>query len=154
MSEQTNNIELRSEKVRNIIGQIPSRIVRIGISVIFMVVFLLLVGAYFFKFNRTIDLQTGLYPENNKIHYTIEVPKNKMKHVQTGQKVIISVYDQVHFNTTAQKIDTTLYMNKHHAYYKVQGVITNRKQQVNEFIKAKARIYTGKTNVIDFVLNR
>ncbi|WP_321296087.1 hypothetical protein [Marinifilum fragile] len=154
MSEQISNIELRSEKVRNIIGQIPSRIVRIGISVIFLVVFSLLVGAYLFSFSRTIDLQAGLYPENNKIHYTIDVPKDKMKHVFGGQKITIHVHDQISFNTTVQKIGTTLHVNKHHAYYKVQGVINNTNQQVNELVQAKARIYTGKTNVVDFVLNR
>ncbi|WP_282125576.1 hypothetical protein [Marinifilum flexuosum] len=154
MSEQNSNIELRSEKVRNIIGQIPSRIVRIGISVIFLVVFSLLVGTYLFSFNRTIDLQVGLYPENNKIHYTIDLPKDKMKHVIEGQKITIFVHDQISFDTTVQKIGTTLHVNKHHVYYKVQGVISNTNQQVNEMVQAKARIYTGKTNVVDFVLNR
>jgi hypothetical protein len=154
MPEQNNNIELRSEKVRNIIGQISSRIVRIGISVIFVVVFSLLVGAYLFKFNRTIDLQAELYSENNKINYTIDLPKDKIKYVFGGQKITIHVHDQVSFNTTVQKIGTTLHVNKHHVYYKVQGVISNTNQQVNEQVQAKARIYTGKTNVVDFVLNR
>ena len=154
MLEQNNNIELRSEKVRNIIGQIPSRIVRIGISIIFIVVFLLLAGVYFFRFDRTIDLKAELYSENNKIHYTIEVPKDKMKHVLAGQKITISVHDQVSFNATVQKIGTKLYVNKHHAYYRIRGVINNTKSQVNEQVQAKARIYTGKTNVIDFVLNK
>lgn len=73
MPEQTDHIELRSEKVRNIIGQIPSRIVRIGITVIFTVVFVLLIGAYFFRFDRTMDTPVNLSPVNNNIHYTIEV---------------------------------------------------------------------------------
>lgn len=154
MPEQNSNIELRSEKVRNIIGQIPSRIVRIGISVIFVVVFSLLGGAYLFRFNRTIDLQVGLYPENNKIHYIIDLPNDKMKHIIGGQKIIIHVHDQISFNTTVQEIGTTPYINKHHVYYKIQGVINNTNQQVNELVQAKARIYTGKTNVVDFVLNR
>ena len=40
-------IELRSEKVRHIIGEIPSRIVRYGITIITFVILGLLVGAYF-----------------------------------------------------------------------------------------------------------
>jgi hypothetical protein len=154
MPEQNNNIELRSEKVRNIIGQIPSRIVRIGITVIFTVVFVLLIGAYFFRFDRTMDTPVNLSPENNNIHYTIEVPQNKMKYLQAGQKVTVSINDQVNFDTSIKEIDTMLYVNKHHAYCNVQGVITNSSLKMNEPIKAKARIYTGKTNVIDFVLNR
>ena len=42
-----NKIELRSEKVRHIIGEIPSRIVRYGITIITIVILGLLIGAYF-----------------------------------------------------------------------------------------------------------
>ena len=154
MSEQNNLIELRSEKVRNIIGQIPSRIIRAGISVIFIVVFLILIGAYLFRFNRTIDMPARLYSENNKIHYTIEISKSQMKYIQAKQKITINIHDQLTFNTTLQEIDTTLQVNKYHAYYNVKGVIFDSKQHVNGIVKSKARIYTGKTNVIDFVLNK
>lgn len=40
-------IELRSEKVRHIIGEIPSKIVRYGITIITIVILGLLAGAYF-----------------------------------------------------------------------------------------------------------
>jgi len=154
MSEQTNNIELRSEKVRNIIGQIPSRIVRMGITVIFVVVLVLLTGAYFFRFQRTIDVSASLHLMNNNIYYAVEVPKNKMKYLRPGQKITISVHDQVSFDTRIQEIDTTLHVNKDLAYYNIQGIITNSTLKVNETVKVKARIYTGKTNVIDYVLSR
>ncbi len=45
-------IELRSEKVRHIIGEIPSRIVRYGITIITFVILGLLVGAYFIPYPR------------------------------------------------------------------------------------------------------
>ena len=38
-----NNIELRSEEVQDIMGQIPSWIVRYGITILFIVVFALIV---------------------------------------------------------------------------------------------------------------
>lgn len=41
-------IELRSEKVRHIIGEIPSRIVRYGITIITIVILGLLVGGYLY----------------------------------------------------------------------------------------------------------
>ena len=50
-----NKIELRSEKVRHIIGEIPSRIVRYGITVITFVILGLLVGAYFIPYPETIS---------------------------------------------------------------------------------------------------
>jgi len=44
------NTELRSEAVQNIIGYIPHWIIRWGITVIFLIVLVLLVGSWFFKY--------------------------------------------------------------------------------------------------------
>jgi hypothetical protein len=54
MTENKDNIELRSEKVRNIIGQIPPRIVRVGITGIFFIIMGLLIGSYYFEYEYTI----------------------------------------------------------------------------------------------------
>lgn len=47
-------IELRSERVRHIIGEIPSGIIRYGITIITIVILGLLVGAYFIPYPETI----------------------------------------------------------------------------------------------------
>ena len=43
---ESDNIELRSEKVRNIIGKIPPRLVRVGTVVITIIVLALAVAFY------------------------------------------------------------------------------------------------------------
>lgn len=43
-------IELRSEEVQEVMGQIPAWIVRWGITILFIVVLAILVGSYFFKY--------------------------------------------------------------------------------------------------------
>jgi HlyD family secretion protein len=50
MAEEINNIELRSEEVQEILGHIPSRIIRYGVTVILSVVLVLFVGSFFFKY--------------------------------------------------------------------------------------------------------
>lgn len=55
-----NNIELRSEEVQDIMGQIPSWIVRYGITILFIVVFALIVGSYFFKYPDVIQAEMTL----------------------------------------------------------------------------------------------
>jgi hypothetical protein len=65
--DEIKDIELRSEKVRNIIGQIPSRLIRMGITVIFVVVLAVLTGAYFFKIDRTVDVPATLYIRKQQI---------------------------------------------------------------------------------------
>jgi hypothetical protein len=154
--DEIKDIELRSEKVRNIIGQIPSRLIRMGITVIFVVVLAVLTGAYFFQIDRTVDAPAQLYMKNDRIHYRIEVPRNKLKYLETGQKLVITVHNENEnsFTTTIQHIDSTVHLNKEQAYYQAYGVIANRNLQANKQLEAKATIYVGKANVIDKVLGR
>ena len=44
------DIELRSEEVQEVMGQVPAWIVRWGITLLFLVVVALLVGSCFFKY--------------------------------------------------------------------------------------------------------
>lgn len=53
-------IELRSEEVQEVMGQIPAWIVRWGITVLFIVVLSLLVGSYFFKYPDVITTEMTL----------------------------------------------------------------------------------------------
>ena len=48
--EAGKEIELRSEEVQEVMGQIPAWIVRWGITILFIVVLALLVGSYFFRY--------------------------------------------------------------------------------------------------------
>ncbi|MDY0091196.1 MAG: hypothetical protein RBT80_00680 [Candidatus Vecturithrix sp.] len=50
MPEHHQEIELRSEEVQEILGQIPPWIVRWGITVIFLILTLILVGSWWFQF--------------------------------------------------------------------------------------------------------
>ena len=55
-----NNIELRSEKVRNIIGKVPPEIIRTGIGDITVILLILILAAFFIP-----------YPENIKATATV-----------------------------------------------------------------------------------
>ncbi len=153
MSKNNKNIELRSEKVRNIIGQIPSFIVRMGIAVIFVVLLALLAGAYFFRFDHIIEVPATLYSGNNQIHYTLEIPQNKIKHIKTDQKVIITVH-QNSFSTSIHKIDSTPHIDNKGVYFKIKGKLNKKQLAVDEEVKAEAKIHIGKTNVISYVLSK
>ncbi len=67
-------IELRSEEVQEIMNEIPSWIIRWGITVLFIVVMLLFVGSYFFKYpdvlRAEITITTAEPPVNIVAHAT------------------------------------------------------------------------------------
>jgi len=92
MPEKTENIELRSEKVRNIIGQIPSRIVRSGITVLFIVVMLLLIGSYFFHYPETVQGTAHLHSDTTNLYFAkVSLPYRIIGKIEKGQKVNIEM---------------------------------------------------------------
>ena len=74
-------IELRSEKVRHIIGEIPSKIVRYGITIITIVILGLLVGGYFIPYPETISAKVQM---TNAHQGTIAVPYKYVNWVTKG----------------------------------------------------------------------
>ena len=61
MAEETNdNIELRSEEVQEVMGMIPSWIVRWGITLLFGVIILLLIGSCFFRYPDVLTTEMTL----------------------------------------------------------------------------------------------
>jgi HlyD family secretion protein len=53
-------IELRSEEVQEIMGKIPSWVIRWGLTVFLILILILLIGSYFFKFPDTITADMTL----------------------------------------------------------------------------------------------
>ena len=76
-----NKIELRSEKVRHIIGEIPSGIVRYGITIITIVILVLLVGAYFIPYPETISAKVQM---TNAHQGTIDFPYKYVNTIARG----------------------------------------------------------------------
>ena len=81
-------IELRSEKVRHIIGEIPSKIVRYGIMIITVVILGLLAGAYFIPYPETISAKVQM---TNARQGTIAVPYKYVNTLARGMTVNIEV---------------------------------------------------------------
>ena len=67
---ETDNIELRSEKVRHIIGQVPPALVRIGTMVITLVVIALAVAFYIIRYPITTEAQ-GKVSNNDSIEILV-----------------------------------------------------------------------------------
>ena len=94
MNEE-NNIELKSEKVRNIIGQIPPGIIRFGISVLTIIFIGLFVGAYFFEYPQKISVETNwqtipvsqIYKSGSESNY--QYLKNDSIYVEKGEALAI-----------------------------------------------------------------
>ena len=93
-----NKIELRSEKVRHIIGEIPSGIVRYGITIITIVILALLAGAYFIPYPETINAKVQI---TNAHQGTIDFPYKYVNTMARGMTANIEFegYDAETYGT-------------------------------------------------------
>lgn len=64
MPDSINNIEIHSEEVQEIIGAAPAWIIRAGIGVVFIVVLIILISSWFFKYPDIISAQIILTTQN------------------------------------------------------------------------------------------
>lgn len=83
------NIELRSEKTRQVIGNMPKGIVRYGTTVISLIIIVLLVVSYFVP-----------YPENLQTDATVEI--NTDGHVKVCAYVPYSNINTIHEGMSTQ----------------------------------------------------
>lgn len=79
---ETNNrqIELRSEKVRNIIGQVPPVLLRYGIMIIGCAILVLIGVSAFIPYQPGIDVEiTVTQSDNGTLQYSTRIPRSAMK---------------------------------------------------------------------------
>lgn len=86
--EDEKNIELRSEEVQEVLGDVPAWILRWGITSVFSIVVVLLVGSWIFKYPDVIPAQivlTGSTPPANIVAHA--TGKIKQLYVSDNQEV-------------------------------------------------------------------
>ncbi len=62
--KEIEQLNLRSEEVREIMGHIPSKLIRYGITIVFFVVFLIIISSFFFKYPDVIDANFEIVTQN------------------------------------------------------------------------------------------
>jgi hypothetical protein len=89
--EQQKDIELRSEKVRNIIGQVPPVLLRYGIAIIGLSLLILVGVSAFIPYQPSIDVEITVTQTNDSIlHYSARIPRSAMKNRAKFTEVTLS----------------------------------------------------------------
>jgi hypothetical protein len=158
---EKDNIELRSEKVRNLIGQIPPVIIRTGISVIFFIILILLIGSWFFKFEYTIKTTATIELKNEILIFYIKIPANEISKLKTGQKVILNfnnipnLYNE-NIVTEIQTIPKILEITEDGGFYMAEIILsdkikteTGKSLFIKKKTKANVEIVTDKISLFD-----
>lgn len=87
--ENQDNIELRSEKIRHIIGRVPPVLIRSGIGVISGIVFLLIIAACYIPYPEAVSVPVKIVNttrENNGLARAV-IPFARITEIKPGMKV-------------------------------------------------------------------
>lgn len=94
--EENTQIELRSEKVRNIIGQVPSVLLRYGISIIGISLLMLVAIAAFIPYQPSFSTEIKVTQDTSStLLYTANIPHEAIK--QRSQFVCITINTESEF---------------------------------------------------------
>ena len=149
-------IELRSEKVRHIIGEIPSGIVRYGIAIITIVLLVLLVGAYFIPYPETISAKVQM---TNAHQGTIDIPYKYVNTIARGMTANIEVegYDAEIYGVVNGVITTTSNTPRQTAegsVFTAQVRITDCRYKLVSGMKGTASIFVSNESVLQRIVQR
>jgi hypothetical protein len=104
------DIELRSEKVRNIVGKVPPLLLRAGITMISLIIISLLIAAYFLPYREYKNVEVELFcrpgyqsiamPEDGNVFMTTSTMRVRQSqqicYIQTGVDSVMKFY--AHFD--------------------------------------------------------
>jgi len=89
--EPINNLDLRSERVRNIIGEIPPGLVRYGTMLVMFIIVALFLAAYYIPYPQTLKANGKVIIESGISVINVQVPYKYINSIHKDMKVIISV---------------------------------------------------------------
>ena len=149
-------IELRSEKVRHIIGEIPSGIVRYGITIITIVLLVLLVGAYFIPYPETISARIEM---TDRQQGTVDIPYKYVNWVVKGKNVSIELegYDTEMYGAANGTITVTMHTPRQTAagsMFTAQVKVTDCKYKIIGGMTGTASILVSNESVLQRILQR
>ena len=151
-----NKIELRSEKVKHIIGEIPSGIVRYGITIITIVILGLLVGAYFIPYPETVSAKVQM---TNARQGTIDIPYKYVNTITRGMTVNIEVegYDAETYGAANGIITSTSHTPRQTAagsVFTAQIRITDCRYKIISGMTGTASILVSNESILQKIVRR
>lgn len=126
MEQENNNKaepELRSEKVRNIIGQVPPGLLRYGTAVIGLALCMLVAAAAFIPYQPKISIEIiAAQDEKGKVHYMARIPQGAM--AQRDDIVFIAGHPPVEgpmpVRFTFREVPDTLHVSRSGGWYEIE----------------------------------
>lgn len=126
------NIELRSEKTRQIIGMVPSGIVRYGTLIITIIISILLAVSYFVPYPESLKSTVMVKSTDDEIFICAYIPYSHINSVREGMRAKIEfegypASEYGHCTATIRQIDKKVHHYDGANYFVVSLVIDDSK---------------------------
>jgi hypothetical protein len=158
------NLEIRSEKVRSIIGKMPSVLIRYGISVIVAILSLIVTGSFFFRFTPTYNTTAQVNITNSDTIIIIAIPANQKQFVPVGDISVVSFENITdpelkNLYVTINQMDSIVHVNQSGAYYYAycnisEGYPINETIETAGLIFAQAKIFKTEISLFDYIVEK
>lgn len=149
------NIELRSEKTRQIIGMVPSGIVRYGTLIITIIIAILLAVSYFVPYPENLQANaTVVVDADGKLNVCAYIPYSHINTIHEGMSAEIEfegypAADYGYVSTTISHIDKNVHNINGQNYLKVDlNIQTNNTIILFEGMNGTANILISDKSVL------
>jgi hypothetical protein len=152
-------VEIRSERVRNIVGNIPPALIRYGLSIIFSVLVLLIMGSALLNYTPQYSVQANITSENGTTMVLLKIPADLKRQISPGHKVLLdlkSIPDLHNYKieTTIIEIDSILHISNKGGYY--QARLSNSHKinhiTIDDPTNASAIVFGQPQSVLKYVI--
>lgn len=149
-------IELRSKKVRDIIGKIPPTIVRFGMIAMLIIITGLLMFSYFIPYPETIKSE-AIVLSSHKIE--LSIPYKYINTIKVGMKTKIEfegfdirIYDYI--NGTISDIDRSIKLNNKRNKFIAIVLPSSGKYDIEQGMIGSANILISQGSILERILQR
>jgi hypothetical protein len=166
--EQRIDWDSKSSAIQDIIGRVPSWIIRSGTTLMFLLVVLLLAGSWIFKYNNSVFTPVIILYENSAMQKNnrkqivgkLHIPSADINAIKPGQRVLIRLerYPDAEFGMVAGVIQSISSLPENDSYLVLvnlpQGVITTfgKKINVGDGLKGSAEIIIEDSRLIEKII--
>lgn len=152
-------IELRSEKVRNIIGAVPPSLIRCGITIVILFFVLVVVATYYIPYPNSLKVQAQVIEHKKQMYVSVLIPYKHLNEINSNMDVQIEFegYPSNTFGFVSSKIisinkDVITINNKN--YFMVRALVPNTtKYDIKQNMKGIAHILILNESILKRIIS-
>lgn len=157
--KKIDEIELRSENIRNIIGAVPPSLIRCGITIVVLFFVLVVVATYYIPYPNNLKVQAHVVEHNKQIYISALVPYKHLNEIYPSMDIQIEFegYPSNNFGFVGSKVtsinkDVITINNKN--YFMIKALVPDAtKYDIKQNMKGIAYILISNESILKRIIS-